>query len=53
MKIEFQESFLKDLEKINDKTILRRIWDIVYGIENANDFLNVSKIKKLQGKGSF
>jgi len=55
MNIEVTKSFLKDIEKITDKSIKAEIKDIVLSISKAEVIENIPKLRKLVGykKGIF
>jgi len=38
MRIEFKESFLKDLKKLKDKQVKDKVRVIIYDIERAKNF---------------
>jgi len=48
MKIKFKKSFLKDIEKIKDKNIKRRILKIIEEVKSAEKFKDIKNIKKLR-----
>ena len=49
MKVEFRASFSKDVSKISNKTVFKRIRDIIENVENTEDLQNISNLKKLKG----
>jgi mRNA interferase RelE/StbE len=49
MKIEFDRSFSKSLEKINEKSILKKLSKIFEIAEKANKIQDISNIKKMIG----
>ena len=49
MKIVFKESFLKDLKKIKDKTIKKRLEKVLQNLETTSDLTSLNSIKKLSG----
>ena len=49
MKIIFTKAFSKDLKRLKNKVIKKRIVNAIEKIENANTLSNVTSIKKLQG----
>ena len=53
MKVEFRKSFAKDLGKIRDQDLLDRIKVVIEEIENAENLLGVSNIKKLKANGDY
>ena len=48
MKIKFKKSFLKDIEKIKDKNIKRRILKIIEEVKSAEKLKDIKNIKKLR-----
>ena len=53
MKIQFRESFRKDVDKISDRSLVSRIVDCIKDVERAKDIHTISSLKKLKGKGSY
>ena len=53
MKFKIEKSFDKDIGKIEYRAILEKIRVFISKIENANNIKELTKIKKLQGYGSF
>ena len=53
MKILFEEAFYKDLKKINNKTLHRKIADIIKRVKNANTISDIPNIKKLHHKREY
>ncbi len=49
MKVEFKESFLKDLERIRDTAIRQRVREIIEQVEAAETPSDVANLKKLRG----
>jgi len=49
MKITFDKSFSKSLDKINDKIVLKRIEKTIMQCEKAIDLVQISNLKKLVG----
>ena len=49
MKVEFRASFLKDIAKINKKTVLKRIKEVIENVEKTEDLQNLANLKKLRG----
>ena len=52
MKIIFTKSFSKDLKRLKDKSIKKRIANTIKKIENTNEFSSITSIKKLQGSNN-
>ena len=49
MRIEFDKSFLKCLDIINDNKLLNKIESTIISLENAKSINDISNIKKLIG----
>lgn len=49
MKVEFDKSFLKSLDKIKDPKILKKIEKIILSCETASQLTEIQGIKKLAG----
>ena len=49
----FKESFAKDLRRLREPTLLRRIRDAIEIVEHAGTLAEVAQIKKLSGRGSY
>ena len=53
MKITYELQFLKDLEKIQNRKILKRVRNKIEDIKSCQMILDISGIKKLSGHNSF
>ena len=53
MKTRFRESFTKDLLKIGEKSVLKRIRDVVEHIERTENIKDIPNLKKLKGTTGF
>ncbi len=53
MKIQYDKSFERDLKKINDKGLIKRILLVVEEIGKADQIQSVTNIKKMQGYNVF
>lgn len=53
MKVEFRKSFEKDLGKIRDEELLVRVKAVIEEVENADNLLDISNIKKLKADGDY
>lgn len=53
MKVEFRESFIKDLRAIKDKKLVTKVREAVESLESANNLLDIHNIKKLRGGKSY
>ena len=49
MKVEFRNSFTKDLRRIRDKSVKGRIKAVIEQIEETDDLKEVSNVRKLSG----
>lgn len=53
MKVEFRESFAKDLKGVKDKGLLRRAKEVIEAVEKADSLADVANLKKLKGGGNY
>ena len=53
MKVEFRESFAKDLKGVKDKNLLKRAKETIEAIEKADSLVEMSNLKKLKGSGNY
>ncbi|MGI4788169.1 MAG: type II toxin-antitoxin system RelE family toxin [Janthinobacterium lividum] len=53
MKVDFKDSFLRDLKTLKDADLLARIQHVLDEIENAASLQEISNLKKMRGGGSF
>lgn len=53
MKVEFRESFAKDLKGVKDKSLLKRAKETIEAIEKADSLVEMSNLKKLKGGGNY
>jgi mRNA interferase RelE/StbE len=53
MKTEFRRSFEKDLTRIKDPKLLRRISEVIEEVENSKNLNEVRNIKKLNDYSSY
>ena len=51
MKVEFRESFAKDLKGIQDKNLLKRAKEVIEAVEKADSLMSMPNLKKLKGGG--
>ena len=49
MKIEFKKSFLKELQKLKNKTLKDSIADCIVQVESAKNVTQIKNLKKLSG----
>lgn len=53
MKVEFRESFAKDLKGIKNKGLLECVKEIIEVVEKADTLLDIPNLKKLKGGGNY
>ena len=53
MRVEFRESFVKDLKSVKDKSLLQRVQAVIEAIEKADSLAELTILKKLKGSGSY
>lgn len=53
MKVEFRESFAKDLKNIKEKGLMTRIREVIESVERAESLTELANLKKLKGGGNF
>jgi mRNA interferase RelE/StbE len=53
MNVDFDKSFLKSLENINDSKLLQKIETIILHCESANSLFEIRNIKKLSGFSNY
>lgn len=53
MKVGFRQSFLKDLEGVNDKRLRRRVKAAIEKVEKAESLQQINGLKKLKGGENF
>ena len=49
MQTEFKESFGRDVKKIKEKKLLKRISILIKEVEKANSLLEIKSLRKLKG----
>ena len=49
MKIIFDQSFSKSLNKLNDKEIKGKIEQVIIEVESADTLIHITNLKKMQG----
>jgi len=52
MKLEFRKSFLDDLKRIQDRTVLQRVTHLIETLEQTGTLADVAHLKKLKGGGN-
>ncbi|PSB16541.1 type II toxin-antitoxin system RelE/ParE family toxin [Phormidesmis priestleyi ULC007] len=53
MNVEFRKSFEKDLSKIRDAELLKRIQAVIEEVESVNNWTNLTNVKKLKASGDY
>ena len=53
MKVEFRESFAKDLRGVKAKGLLGRVREVIDAAEKADSLAEMSNLKKLKGGGKY
>ena len=53
MKVEFRRSFARDLTKIRDKALLKRVAELIEAVERAPSLTEISNLKKLKGRTDY
>ena len=52
MKIAFRKSFSRDLSKIEDRSLLGRVKQIIDSVEAAEDLQQISNVKRITGSSN-
>lgn len=53
MKVEFRDSFTKDLKSVKEKGLLKRAREAIEAIEKADSLDEIHSLKKLKGGRSY
>jgi mRNA interferase RelE/StbE len=53
VKVEFRESFAKDLKAVKDKSLLSRAKELIEAVEKVTSLIEISNLKKLKGGGNY
>ncbi len=53
MKVAFRESFLRDVRAVKEKSMQRRIREVIEHVEEASKPSEISNLKKLKGLGTY
>ena len=53
MEIRFEASFEKDLKKVRDKKLLKRVKEVIEEVKQAEDLRVINDLKKLKGYDTF
>ena len=53
MNVSFRSSFARDLSRITDKNLLRRVRETIESVEHAQSFNDLPNLKKLKSTGNY
>ena len=53
MKVEFRDSFAKDLKGVKEKGLLGRVREVIEAVEKADSLTELPNLKKLKGGGNY
>jgi mRNA interferase RelE/StbE len=53
VKVEFRDSFAKDLKGVKEKGLLGRVREIIEAVEKADSLTELPNLKKLKGGGNY
>jgi len=53
VKVEFRSSFVRDLNSVRDKAILRRVKEIIERAEQTKSSTEIPNLKRLKGSGNY
>jgi mRNA interferase RelE/StbE len=53
VKVEFRQSFAKDLKGVQDRGLLKRVREIIEAIEKADSLIEMPNLKKLRDGGHY
>ena len=53
MKVEFRESFAKDLRGVKEKGPLGKVREVIEAVEKADSLAELPNLKKLKGGGNY
>ena len=53
MKVAFRNSFLRDLKKVKDQSILDRVRIVIIQVESASNLGKIANLKKISGADTF
>ncbi len=53
MKVKIDKSFVKDIDNIRDKRLLKKLQNVITIIENARSVAEIPNVKKIKGYGSY
>jgi mRNA interferase RelE/StbE len=53
VKVEFRNSFAKDLKGVKEKGLLVRVREVIEAVEKADSLAEMPNLKKLKGSGNY
>ena len=53
MKVEFNDSFLKDLKAVKNRSVLENVRSVIEAVEQADRLDNVTYLKKMRGSREY
>ncbi len=53
MKVDFRDSFAKDLKGVKEKGLLNRVREVIEAVEKADSLAELPNLKKLKGGGNY
>ena len=53
MRVEFRDSFAKDLKGVKEKGLLGRVREVIEAVEQADSLTELPNLKKLKGRGNY
>jgi mRNA interferase RelE/StbE len=53
LKVEFRESFLKELRRVKEKHVLAKLKETILSVESANTPDDIAHLKKMHGSQGF
>jgi mRNA interferase RelE/StbE len=53
VKVDFRDSFAKDLKGVKEKGLLGRVREVIEAVERADSLTELPNLKKLRGGGSY
>jgi len=53
LKVEFNESFLRDVKSVKDKSVLAKLKTAIETVEQADSLDNITHLKKMRGSREY
>ncbi len=53
MKVEYRKSFARDLKRIKDADLLRRVKEVIERVEQIDNLQQIANVKKLRSDGDY